>query len=144
MRRWLALGCLVIGCGGTVVESVDASGDGASLDSAATDTATVVDTAPVDTGTALTEACAAAGGAYCTNNRWELCPAGFEPLGAMDGHLGCGMIGGWCCVPAPASTCSASGKGNCVPGGCTGCWMKVSDPSLACEDGRGCCVDACD
>ena len=90
-----------------------------------------------------TTACATAGGLLCTPVRWEICPAGTEPLGGADSHLGCGLSGsGWCCQLAPASTCSQSGQGNCVPGvSCTGCWGAV--PGLACEAGRVCCEDVC-
>lgn len=96
-----------------------------------------------DTGTSLTAACAAAGGALCTHMRWDICPAGFEPVAGADAKLGCGN-GGWCCAAAPKSTCSASGRANCVVGSCTGCWSKVADPSLSCEPGRSCCEDLCD
>jgi hypothetical protein len=102
------------------------------------------DTSAPDTGTRLTETCAAAGGKVCTAQRWHLCPIGYEPIGTGGGHYDCGDIDGWCCVLAPPSSCSSSGKGNCVPGGCTGCWAKVDDPSLTCEEGRGCCIDMCD
>jgi hypothetical protein len=102
----------------------------------------VPDGPPPDTGTPLTDKCAAAGGVACTPARWMLCPAGYEPIGGADGHLGCGPMGGWCCVVAPPSTCSSSGKGNCVPGACTGCWSLVA--GLTCESGRSCCQDMCD
>jgi hypothetical protein len=59
----------------------------------------------VPDGGAPTAACATAGGVLCTPYRWEICPAGTEPLAGADPHLGCGN-GGWCCVVAPPSTCS--------------------------------------
>lgn len=98
---------------------------------------------PADWETDTSSACAAAGG-FCTAVRWEICPAGYEPIDP-DPHRGCGGEGipGWCCVVAPYSTCSASGRGNCVPGtSCTGCWGPVS--GLTCESGRVCCEDICD
>ncbi|MEO7094091.1 MAG: hypothetical protein ABI175_12630 [Polyangiales bacterium] len=162
LPRFLAPLCLLAACGGavdapTVTSDAGAdtssSADGSTLDGATSDTrptetssadTTPADTTPPDTGALLTETCAGAGGKFCTAVRWELCPSGYEPVGTGDGHYDCGKIQGWCCVPAPASTCSSSGKGNCVPGGCTGCWAKVEDPSLTCEDGRGCCIDMCD
>ena len=88
-----------------------------------------------------TIACATAGGVLCTPYRWEICPAGTEPIAGNDPHQGCGN-GGWCCQLAPWSTCSQSGQGNCVPGACTGCWYPVS--GLTCEAGRVCCQDYCD
>ena len=97
----------------------------------------------VPDGGAPTTACANAGGVLCTPVRWEICPAGTEPVAGNDAHLGCGMSGsGWCCQLAPASTCSQSGQGNCVPGACTGCWAAVV--GLTCEAGRVCCQDVCD
>lgn len=149
------LALLTLGaCGGsveapTVGSDTSSTSDGATHDGVTpSDTTTTetspADTTPADTGALLTETCAGAGGKYCTANRWELCPIGYEPAGTGDGHYDCGSIQGWCCVPAPASSCTSSGKGNCVPGGCAGCWAKVSDPSLTCEDGRGCCIDMCD
>ena len=95
----------------------------------------------VPDGGTPTAACATAGGLLCTPYRWEICPAGTEPLAGADPHLGCGN-GGWCCVVAPPSTCSNSGAGNCVPGSCTGCWAPVS--GYMCENGRVCCQDMCD
>ncbi len=87
--------------------------------------------------------CEAAGG-FCSGARWELCPVGYEYTGTGDGRLGCD-VGGWCCVPAPPSTCSASGWTNCVEGSaCVGCWDDPGDPLLACEEGRVCCYDVCD
>jgi hypothetical protein len=150
----------VAACGGSVDSpgnivdgGVDGSADGSTHDTLSTDVApgdttpaadVVTDTAPPDTGAPLTDTCASVGGKFCTAVRWELCPIGYEPSDKGDGHFGCGTIQGWCCVPAPASSCTASGKGNCVPGGCTGCWTAVTDTSLSCESGRSCCIDNCD
>lgn len=100
------------------------------------------DTAPpVPDGGAPTASCVSAGGVLCTRYRWEICPIATEPVPGADPHLACGQ-GGWCCRPAPPSTCSWSGQGNCVPGACTGCWATV--PGLTCEAGRVCCQDICD
>ena len=95
----------------------------------------------VPDGGTPTTACATAGGVLCTPYRWEICPAGTEPVAGADPHLGCGN-GGWCCQLAPPSTCSQSGQGNCVSGACTGCWTPV--PGYTCETGRACCQDYCD
>jgi len=90
----------------------------------------------------LTPACELAGGELCTAERWEVCPVGFEPV-AGDGHQDCDTQGnGWCCQPAPASTCSQAEGANCVPGECTGCWADAGE-GLSCEEGRSCCVDNC-
>jgi hypothetical protein len=140
-------------CGGKLTPS-EPTTDATTADTSTSDTTTTPDTtitvdsvtvdAPrPDTGAPLTDTCAAVGGAFCTPVRWELCPKGFEPISSGDGHYGCGTIQGWCCVPAPPSSCSASGAGNCIAGGCTGCWMKVTDTTLTCETGRSCCIDGC-
>jgi len=85
--------------------------------------------------------CAAVSG-NCTEHRWVICPAGFEPVDP-DPRQDCGD--GWCCVVAPASTCSASVSANCVVGTqCTGCWGPATNSSLTCEAGRVCCEDICD
>lgn len=98
-----------------------------------------------DTGIPTTKACKNAGGVLCTDARWLLCPAGYEPVGEGDGHFNCGQTNdGWCCQEAPPSSCSASGSANCIPGSCTGCFDNAPDQSLACEQGRACCVDICD
>lgn len=135
------------GCGGTVTSPGDGGADAtadAAVDTGGDATSdTVLDVPPPDTGVPISSACAAAGGALCTAQRWTICPKGFEPIATGDGHLGC-ATGGWCCVAAPSSTCSWSGRGNCVPGVCTGCWSKVADPALTCESGRSCCEDLCD
>jgi len=82
--------------------------------------------------------CASAGG-FCTAQRWEMCPRGYEPS-APDMHLGCEP--GWCCVDAPPSSCSDDSDGNCVLGdNCTGCWGSL--PGYSCEVGRVCCIDIC-
>lgn len=95
---------------------------------------------PVETG--LYPLCEARGGS-CTEWRWVICPAGTEPA-PTEAHEDC-PGGGWCCVPAPTSSCSASGYTNCVEGErCTGCWAAPDDTSLACEAGRVCCYDICD
>lgn len=102
------------------------------------------DAAP-DTGVPTTKSCKNAGGVLCTDARWLLCPAGFEPVAEGDGHFNCGMTNeGWCCQPAPPSSCSQSGAANCIPGTCSGCFDDAPDPSLTCEPGRSCCVDVCD
>lgn len=142
-----------IACGGQI-SPTGSTDTGVTSDGAGTDAA---DSAPLDafvpdawpdaapdTGTALTATCAAAGGALCTNMRWDICPAGFEPAAGTDPHLGCGTGGGWCCIPAAVTPCSASGNTNCVAGTCTGCWMSVATTGLWCEPGRSCCQDACD
>ena len=78
----------------------------------------------------------------CTEQRWIVCPVNTEPVDP-DPHQDCGA--GWCCVAAPASTCSASGSTNCVVGAtCTGCWGPATNSSLSCEAGRVCCEDICD
>jgi len=152
----------ILGCGGEVDQSAgpgpgpDSSSDTASpptetgVDGAsdvAPDTSTLpdgigIDVPPPDTGVPISGACKTAGGAVCTEHRWLICPKGYEPIATGDGHLDCGD--GWCCVLAPTSTCSSSGKGNCVVGECKGCWSKVADASLTCESGRSCCEDMCD
>jgi hypothetical protein len=101
--------------------------------------------ADADGGDVTPPNCAALGGT-CTDARWSICAAHFEPA-AGDGHQDCSGstgMGGWCCVPAPASACSDSGAGNCVEGtSCTGCWFPA-EGTPACEAGRVCCVDYCD
>ena len=114
----------------------DASGADAPMADAGWD-ATVV----VPDGGEPNAQCAAAGGVLCTLHRWDICPAGTEPVAGNDPHLGCGE-GGWCCQIAPPSPCSLSGQGNCIPDACTGCWFPVQN--LACEAGRVCCQDMCD
>lgn len=82
-------------------------------------------------------------GGTCTEFRWEICPIGTEPA-ATEGHEDC-PAGGWCCVPAPDSSCSSSGYTNCVEGErCTGCWGDPGVTGLFCEAGRVCCFDICD
>ncbi|MBI5532711.1 MAG: hypothetical protein HY898_08360 [Deltaproteobacteria bacterium] len=104
----------------------------------------IYDGAVPDTGVHTTKSCAAQGGALCTNARWELCPIGFEPIAAGDGHFNCGMThDGWCCVAAPTSSCTMSGVANCVVNACTDCFAPAPDKSLTCEPGRACCVDMC-
>jgi hypothetical protein len=78
----------------------------------------------------------------CTPQRWIVCPVNTEPV-EPDPHQDCGD--GWCCVAAPASTCSANPGTNCVFGStCTGCWAAPANTSLTCEAGRVCCEDICD
>ncbi len=127
----------------------DASVDG-SEDSAAPDAQPDVpgseaglDGGPPDTGTILTSACGLAGGVLCTPHRWDVCPVGYEPVDDGDGHLECGSGQGWCCQPAPASTCSWAPVTNCIPVKCTGCWQPADDDTLTCEPGRACCQDVC-
>ncbi len=118
----------------------DASVDGAitSLDGGGLDAATIPDVGP----DATSAACATVGGT-CTPNRWTTCPARYEPAGEGNGRLDC-PSSGLCCVPAPSSPCSDTGKGNCVVGDtCTGCWSPAAG-APACEPGRVCCVDMCD
>lgn len=87
--------------------------------------------------------CDSAGG-FCSGARWELCPIGYEAIAGIDPNLGCD-VNGWCCVPAPPSTCSASGWTNCVAASsCTDCWDDPGVAGLACEEGRVCCYDICD
>ena len=103
-----------------------------------TDTDTDADGGP-DSGTAT---CADFGGA-CTENYWDLCPAGTEPYGD-DEQLDCTTR---CCVDAPEGyTCSEDeGYVDCVPAAtCTGCWGPDTDTALTCEDGRACCTWICD
>ena len=86
--------------------------------------------------------CLAVGGA-CTPYRWEICPVNTEPV-EPDPHQDCAG-GGWCCVAAPASTCSAAAGANCVFGSaCTACWAPATNTALTCESGRVCCEDICD
>jgi hypothetical protein len=111
---------------------------------AAPDVPVIYDGPTPDTGTHATKGCLAQGGVLCTEARWELCPAGFEPVAGADGHLNCGMShDGWCCQAAPVTSCSMSGQANCVVNACTGCFAPSPDKSLACEPGRACCVDMC-
>jgi hypothetical protein len=101
-------------------------------------------TAPTGDAAAFPK-CTAKGG-ICTPHRWVLCPVNTEPI-HPDPHQDCGQpgAGGWCCVSAPPSTCSAAPGVNCVHGSqCTGCWDTPSDTSLTCEAGRVCCEDICD
>lgn len=133
----------------------DASGDTTPIDSAPIDSTTdsgALDTGAVDagkpdvsvpeTGTALTSECSAAGGVLCTNFRWNICPAGFEPVSSTD-HYACGTAGGWCCRPAPASPCASSGLGNCLPSCPLDCWQPVTDTTLTCDGTKKCCRDVC-
>lgn len=110
------------------------------------DTATkpdvVADVSLPDTGTPLSAACAAAGGSFCTSFRWNICPAGFEPVSSTD-HYACGTASGWCCRPAPASPCAASGQGNCLATCPIDCWQPVTDTTLTCDGARKCCRDTC-
>jgi hypothetical protein len=130
--------------------------DSAVVDSDSADTAIVdvadstadvlADTPPdvvvPDTGTALSAECGAAGGTLCTEYRWRICPAGFEPVSSTD-HYACGKAGGWCCRPAPTSPCAASGLGNCIPTCPLDCWQPVTDTTLTCDGTRKCCRDVC-
>lgn len=95
-----------------------------------------------DTGVVVSAACASAGGVLCTRFRWDICPAGFEPVSASD-HLDCGTAGGWCCRPAPPSSCAASGVGNCIATCPLDCWQPVTDTTLTCDGARKCCRDVC-
>jgi hypothetical protein len=123
----------------------DAATDASDASPGLLDALAIYDGTIPDTGVQTTKSCTAQGGALCTEARWVLCPIGFEPTSAGDGHFNCGTTQeGWCCVAAPVSTCSMSGAGNCVVNACTGCFSPVSDTSLTCEDGRACCVDMCD
>jgi hypothetical protein len=131
---------LVLGLGFTVAcdygGGVD--GDGGVDGAADADEGMDADTA--------TSACGAAGGT-CTDSRWNLCPVGTEPIDP-DPHQDCGSgtgTDGWCCVDAPASTCSDAAGVNCVVGTeCIGCWGPAENTSLTCEAGRVCCTDICD
>jgi len=81
----------------------------------------------------------------CTPVRWELCPAGLEPVDP-DPHKDCPgaseSIQGWCCVDAPPSSCSDDSTGDCVVGSsCKDCYGPL--PGYSCEQGRVCCVDIC-
>jgi hypothetical protein len=97
--------------------------------------------APPDTPADAPPATCVAAGGTCTMWRWNLCPVGTEPIDP-DPHRDCG--GGWCCVAAPASSCSMHEGSNCVAGAtCTGCW-HAEGTGLTCETGRVCCVDICD
>jgi hypothetical protein len=84
--------------------------------------------------------CAKEGG-ICMAMYWELCPISTEPVDP-DPHRDCGS--GYCCVAAPASTCTSSGSANCFAGSCPSCWTKTTNTSLACESGRACCESICD
>ena len=86
--------------------------------------------------------CSGVGG-FCTPFRWEICPPSYEPV-FPNSHQDC-PSGGWCCVPAPPSTCSAAAAANCIKAGaCTGCWGDAANKTLTCEPGRVCCNDICD
>jgi hypothetical protein len=81
--------------------------------------------------------CASAGG-QCSNTL--LCPVNTEPV-YPDPHRDCGPqpgMGGYCCVAAPSTPCSASGVANCALGAaCSGEWgLPLNE---ACEPGRVCC-----
>lgn len=87
-------------------------------------------------------------GGVCTESRWLPCPRGME-IRSLEDQGGCEKKwDGWCCIPAPPSTCSDEGSGVCVPGECTGCFAPVSEhlpkPYPTCEAGHSCCVDVCD
>jgi hypothetical protein len=109
------------------------------------------DEPPADTAedeTAASPECEAAGG-VCSGARWELCASGLEPLGS-DPHSDCPMEG-WCCVDAPAGSCSDESDYNCVEGtrcedidneAWGNCW-GTPDGTYECEDGRICCMDVC-
>lgn len=91
---------------------------------------------------ALFPKCSAKGG-LCTKHRWVVCPVNYEPIHPGP-HQDC-TGGGWCCVKAPPSSCSAKAGVNCVYGNkCTGCWFPARDTTLTCESGRVCCMDMCD
>jgi hypothetical protein len=101
--------------------------------------------AQVDSGVALSAQCKQAGGVQCLAFRFEVCPAGLEPVASTPQNLGCGT-GALCCQTAPSSSCSDSGLGNCLAGGCSdaGCWVPLApDTGLTCESGRTCCQYAC-
>ncbi len=94
---------------------------------------------PADWPVETSSACDDAGG-FCTAERWDMCPPGYEPT-APDMIRGCG---GMCCVPAPFSTCSETPIANCIVGeSCTGCWGDP-DGMFACEEGRICCSYYCE
>lgn len=111
----------------------------------------VEDEPPADTPADESETspqCESAGGT-CSGSRWELCGSGLEPLGS-DPHSECPMEG-WCCVDAPAGSCSDESPYNCVEGTrCEdidnedwgNCW-GTPDGDYECEDGRICCMDVC-
>lgn len=121
----------------TAIDStVDSSADSAAIDTGKPDVSVP------ETGTALTTECSAAGGVLCTNFRWNICPAGFEPVSSTD-HYACGTAGGWCCRPAPASPCASSGLGNCLPTCPIDCWQPVTDTTLTCDGTKKCCRDVC-
>lgn len=127
--------------------SPDAAPDTAAdvaVDSASPDVAPDVtpDVTIPDTGTALTAACSAAGGSICTDFRWNICPKGFEPVSEKE-HYACGTSQGWCCRPAPPSSCASSGIGNCLTTCPLDCWQPVSDSTLTCDGARKCCRDVC-
>lgn len=85
--------------------------------------------------------CAAAGGG-CTIERWDICPAGFAPA-TPNASLDCGN--GYCCVPAPTSTCTQDPGTNCLPGKqCPGCWGAPTDTTLTCPSDQVCCAYICD
>ncbi len=76
-----------------------------------------------------------------------MCPPGTEPLALEGDQGGCktDVSDGWCCVTAPASSCSDAAGVICVTGDeCAGCFTAASDPTLTCEAGRVCCLDMCD
>lgn len=85
--------------------------------------------------------CETAGGS-CTDG--ALCPAGHEPIDPGP-HRDCPgnyEMPGWCCVEAPASSCSDSEEGNCIVGDtCPGSECLAPEPTgLECEAGRVCCI----
>lgn len=125
------------------------SADGPSADSARIDGSPGKDSASKDIllsgDAAKFPKCTAVGG-ICTKHRWTICPVNTEPV-QPNPHQDCAGMGGngWCCVKAPASTCSAAAGANCVFGNkCAGCWGPASNTKLTCEAGRVCCEDICD
>jgi hypothetical protein len=97
-------------------------------------------TDPPDDWTVDTSSSCAAAGGFCTAERWDMCPPGYEPT-TPDLVLDCG---GMCCVTAPHSPCSESPDANCVGGeSCPSCWEDRSD-AFACEEGRICCQYTCE
>jgi hypothetical protein len=122
----------------------EAAPDGTAPGDAGPEAWPLFDGAVPDTGIVTTKECMAQGGALCTADRWDLCPPGFEPVAADEGHAGCGNFNqGWCCQAAPVTSCNMAVAANCVPDACSGCFVPSPDTSLVCEPGRACCVDLC-
>ncbi|MBN2496360.1 MAG: hypothetical protein JXR96_17330 [Deltaproteobacteria bacterium] len=106
------------------------------------------DAGQADGEDSLTPACREAGGVLCTEHTCVVCPAGTQPVASEDGpqlSLQCESLG-WCCEPAPDTSCARSDTMTCRP------WPYQEPPfmecghcdaELACPEGRVCCSANC-